>query len=718
MTMQLRIAEGRQRLHRAANLAADLLARSVSWVLRRKRRLLLLAWVSVMFQIGSASLAHADDLFIGPYQPGSSEATPFERYDTGNYAFLYAPDSNNDGIAGTFDAGVAALEDALFFLGASIVRGALIAMQWMLGLDLYDDNAAKIDTAVQDISNNLMIPLLGITLVIAGFSAYARYRRDGGESIINEVAWVAAGAILAVAFALAPGTFISLADGARGAVGQLVMKTYAAATTPEDKNALGVGNGTEMAGNPQCGAAGTCGDQTALNASRRLTNSLWDAWVNTPWCVAQFRHIDTCSKQDPNYGTTNAGVLLDDDKRADLEKKLANDYSDIQDGDKYEPWGGNDRWIRGMLGGRLGVVLIFFAVSIPMALFLLGLTLFGLMAAIGLLLLVLVGPFFLALWVIPGAPRRAGMQWLHGILTVLLQSVLITLTIGAVAIVTSIINSSMGTYGYFMSGFFNIVALVVAWKMRSALESFQAVGGAAGGGGVAGMTSSGMISSYTAWRLMGVGGRTARRAGRTATRGLGAVGGAADTMSGGTGRLPSPLRSSSSRRSRAPLQSMGSMSTPAVAPLPPRPVGRAGSYANMGVPMSAGEYAREKRARGKDERLASRRSASAARNASVSGADVSSSGPVRTHRSVGRASEKPPAMTFEEHQKNEQKNPAAYTPRTRLKPRMTAVKDMPSMADVAPRAPGPVRPVQDAQPQPPAVISTPRRPRRPGKGRS
>ncbi|WP_228389471.1 hypothetical protein, partial [Cumulibacter manganitolerans] len=493
-------------------------------MLRRKRRLLLLAWVSAMYQMGAASLAHADDLFIGPYQAGSSEATPFERYDTGNYAFLYAPDSNNDGIAGTFDAGVAALEDALFFLGASIVRGALIAMQWMLGLDLYDDNAAKIDTAVQDISNNLMIPLLGITLVIAGFSAYARYRRDGGESIINEVAWVAAGAILAVAFALAPGTFISLADGARGAVGQLVMKTYAAATTPEQQNALGVSNGSDMAGNPQCGATGTCGDQTALNASRRLTTSLWDAWVNTPWCVAQFRHLDTCAKEDPNYGTSNAGVLLDDENRAKLEKDLVENYTEIQDDERYEPWGGNDRWIRGMIGGRLGVVLVFFAVSIPMALFLLGLTMFGLMAAVGLLLLVLVGPFFLALWVIPGAPRRAGMQWLHGILTVLLQSVLITLTIGAVAIVTSIINASMGTYGYFMSGFFNIVTLVVAWKMRGALEGFHA----AGGGGVAGMTSSGMISSYTAWRLLGAGGRAARRTSRMGRQGLGAVGGAAD----------------------------------------------------------------------------------------------------------------------------------------------------------------------------------------------
>lgn len=568
----------------------------LTWVNRRKKRLLLLTWVIVMFQIGSASLASADDLFKAPYTAGDGTATPFERYDTGDYAFLYAPDSNNDELDGLFSDGLAAVTDGLFYLGASIVRGALIAMQWMLGLDLYQDNAGQVDAAVTTIANNLMIPLMGITIVIAAFSAYARARREGGESIFNEVAWIAAGGILAVAFGLFPGTFISIADSARAEVGNMVMKTYALAQSGDDNNALGVDNGGDLTGNPQCGQAGTCSDMTALNASRHLSNSLWDAWVNTPWCVAQFRNLETCSKIDDtpelkeHAGVTNAQMLLDPERREALQNLLADQYDDISDGDKYEAWGGNDRWIRGMLGGRFGVVLVFFLVSIPMALFMLGLVLFGLMAAVGLLLLVIVGPFFLALWMIPGAPRRSGLQWLHELLSVLFQSVLIVISLGAVAVVTAIVNSNMGQYGYFMCGLLNLVVLVVAWRLRAAMQNFTGSGG--------GVTTSGMISSYSAWKVMGMAGRGARRLGRGTRAAAGSAGSAADLASGGGGR--GPLRRPLHRSMQRSTQRLPSMSElhgrQGSGALPPRPAGREGSYANMGIPMSDGERRRERRA--------------------------------------------------------------------------------------------------------------------------
>lgn len=653
--------------------------------------MLLLLWIVIMFQMGAASMAHADDLFIGPYDTDSSVLTPFERYDTGNYSFLYAPDSNNDGLAGTFDAGLAAITDALFFLGASIVRGALLAMQWMLGLDLYADNADTVDSAVVNIAENLMLPLMGITLVIAGFAAYARYRRESGESIINDVAWIAAGGILAAAFALTPSTFIGLADGARGAVGSLVMKTYGATVGGNDENVLGVNDGADDAGSGACPPHMECPEVVTMNASRELVNGLWDAWVSTPWCVAQYRHLDTCAKEDPNYGASNAEVLLDPTQRADLEKKLATEYSDISDGDTYAAWDGNDRWIRGMLGGRLGVVLIFFIVSIPMALFILGLTLFGLMATVGLLLMVLVGPFFLALWVIPGAPRRAGLQWLTGLIALLLQSILITLTIGAIAITTSIINANLDEYGYFICGLLNIVVLVVAWKLRTTMENFGVAGsGSAAAGGMVG----GGISSYTAWRTMGSAGRMARRAGRGAARPLAQAGSAIDRASGGSGRGPLRRAAAGGRAGPShsrPLTSMDSTSPAAsIAPLPPRPSGRAGSYANTGVPMSAGEYRREKQARVRDDRRGERRTA--VREAVRPSPDGRAG---RTLAAVQeRRASKPPTMTFDEHVKHEKENPSAYrAPREQRQHRRRP--DLPSMKDAKtpPRQPAAASPV-------------------------
>ncbi|PRZ39674.1 hypothetical protein CLV47_11838 [Antricoccus suffuscus] len=571
----------------------------VWWPLQRKRRFVMLMWLTGLFVLGSTSMAHADDLFTGPYTGASGDqATPFERYDTSDYEFLFAPDSNNDGLAGTVTGALNGIENGLFWVGASIIRGALIATQWMLGLDLYADNTDKINNVVQDVATRLLIPMLGVTLVIAGFSAYARAKREGGGTIFNDMTWIVGGSIFAMAFGLFPGTIIGTVDGARAFIGTQVMSIYSNAGQ-NGENALGTSNGGDLTGNPNCYKnPGSCEQMTAVNGSRKLVNGLWDSWVNTPYCYIQFKQLATCKALDPDRGNVaNSEVMLNPDKRAELVTDLNDNYTQIKN-DKYEAWNGNDRWIRGQLAGRLGAVLLFLLVSVPIAVLLLGLTLFGLMAAVGILLLVVVGPFFLALWVMPGVGRRIGMQWLQSFIAIIFQSILITLTLGAIAVVSGIINVQLGTYGYFMSSLFNVVVLVTAWRLRSQMENF-AIGGDRN---ALGMSGSGVMSSYMAMRTMGFASRQLHRGSSTAQRGLGAVGAAADRASGGSGTGSAgrrPARFQMPAYADTKYAATGSSaSTPAS--------GRAGAYAASGAPMSAGEFARENKVRGRETARAPR----------------------------------------------------------------------------------------------------------------
>lgn len=541
---------------------SDLAQRAVAWPFMKRGRFMLLFWLIGIFMIGATSMAHADDLFIGPpgtTQPAtSSAATPFERYDTADYTFLYSPDSNNDGFAGgkgLINETLNGVEIALFWVGASIIRGALIAMQWLLGLDLYADNSDQINSAVTDVTNKLMIPMLSITLVIAGFTAYARHKKE--KSGFDDFSWIAASTILALGFGLFPGTVIGLADGVRAFVGTQVMTIYAD-VAGDDKNALGVNNGADIPGNQQCGKAGNCEQQTARNGSRMLVNTLWDSWVNTPWCYAQFKSLATCKAVDTiseakadGSKPKNSEVILDQDLREALTKKLGKTpYDEISNGGKYEPWNGNDRWIRGESPARFGAVLFFFLVSVPIAALLLGLTIFGLLAAIGLLLLVIVGPFFLMMWMIPGIPRRIGMQWLHSVIAVLMQSVLITLVLGAVAIVTAILNSKIQTYGYFMAALFNLVVIVTAWRLRAQMEQAHL---SASGGGSLGMSSSMPVSSYMAMRALSA----TTRAGKKTVKSGAKVAAAPVVASYNTGR---GIAAISDTRAMAPLKPDGSKS--------------------------------------------------------------------------------------------------------------------------------------------------------------
>ena len=113
------------------------------------------------------------------------------------------------------------------YLAAALARGAITAMQWMLNLNLYADNAATLDTAVRSVAAQVFWPLFAATMAIGAFSAYARMKREGGGSLFNDAAWLVAASILAGAFAIQPSSVMGELDDARTALAGAAMKGYA-----------------------------------------------------------------------------------------------------------------------------------------------------------------------------------------------------------------------------------------------------------------------------------------------------------------------------------------------------------------------------------------------------------------------------------------------------------------------------------------------------------
>ena len=123
-------------------------------------------------------------------------------------------------------------------------------------------------------------------------------------------------------------------------------------------------------------------------------------------------------------------------------------------------------WVRGQSFGRLGGALFMLVISIPLALMLLALVVFGIMALVGFLLLLLVGLIFLLFWMIPGRMRAIGMRWFEALIGTLLQAIIITALLGAVMVLAGIFNAALNKYGLFMVGLLNVATMAMVFKVR------------------------------------------------------------------------------------------------------------------------------------------------------------------------------------------------------------------------------------------------------------
>jgi len=467
--------------------------RGVSWVFRSKWRLVTSTWLMGFFLVGQAGSAAADGLIVGPDLGSGGGQTVFERFGPEKYTlYLHLSDSHHGGVhvEETMWTILNAVEIGLMYLIAALARGAITSMEWLLNLTLYSDNQVAIDSAVSGVANAVFWPLFGTTLAIGAMVAYGRMKREGGGSLWNDASWLIAASVFAAMFATAPSLVLKDMDDTRTMLSDGLMVGY---------STLGP-VGDSSAGFP---AVKVPGDQKG--ATRQLTDGMWNVFVVTPWCYANFNDQSICHDVGKDY-------LTGDQRWQDLNHWMSGDNGGNTDEKKgaYCPKELNAQcdWIRGQSFGRLGALLFILIVTLPLVLVLLALVLYGLMAIVGFLLLALSGVIFLLFWMIPGRPRQIGVKWLEELIGALLQSVIITTVIGSVMVLDSFLAAGIPKYGFFAVALLDLATFVTGFRMRGRLENVVGMGAGSG---------ASPFSGYMAMRGLGALGKRLGKAGKTAS---------------------------------------------------------------------------------------------------------------------------------------------------------------------------------------------------------
>jgi len=474
--------------------------RALAWPFRTVWRVLALGWLVGFAIVGAAGSAAADTGLIGgPDLSGGAAQTVFEQAPWAGYGMpVFVPP--------TYAWPEQALWGAVNFLclllqtiSAMVVRGALAAMQWMLNLTLYRDNAAEIDTATNGVASEVFWPLIGCTVAGAGFTMYARARRDGGGSILGEAVKVTVLSVLAIAFVAHPSNILGPLDDARTAGANAIMTGYSSGHLADGGAVAGFPPVTIPAG--------------PNSASRTLADSMWSTFVLTPWCYATFGGEDLCRQWGQDYITKSpkwvafAQVTM----AADLKNGLS---AGSEPDNCVQTFADACDTVRGVTMNRLAASLVGALVAIPLALMLLLLTVFGLLAALGVLFLALMVPLFAVGWMIPGIPRTIGLKWFQALIGCMIQSALIAALLGVVMVLGAIFQAMIPTYGFWAVGLLNLVVMIMALKVRGMFENLT---------GLSHPAASGLMSSYVAMKTLGAVGRMGKRVGHAGASAIGAT---------------------------------------------------------------------------------------------------------------------------------------------------------------------------------------------------
>jgi hypothetical protein len=462
-----------------------------------------LAWLLGFAVVGLASAAAADpgSPIPAPDLTGGAAQTTFEKVPWfGVTALPFQLDPDHSGLSGIQWYALELLNMVILVPTTIVLRGMLIGLQWLLGLSLYRDNATEIDSATRATAGQVFWPLIGCTLAAAGFTLYARAKK---ESIFGEAVKMVVIATCAVAFVAVPSIFLQPLDQARTAASDAAMLGYSKASQPQGSAA-----GYPKVDIPRGSANGPV---------RQLTDSLWNTFAVTPWCYSALGDLDLCRDwgkdildNTPRWQTVAAQIKVAD---------LANGLSA---GSVPDPcpatFGKQCDWVRGQTAGRFGGFLVFLIVTVPFAVLLGALIVYGLMALLSVLFLALLGAPMLVCAAIPGIPRTISAKWAQAMLGSFIQSFIITAITGGVMVMTAILATKIDTYGFFIVGLLNIVMFLVAFRVRGMFENWT---------GLAHPGSASLGSTYLAIKTLGALGRTAKGITRRATQLTGGAAGMA-----------------------------------------------------------------------------------------------------------------------------------------------------------------------------------------------
>jgi hypothetical protein len=413
-----------------------------------------------------------DSLLVGPDLARGAPLTLFETYDLTAYTLTVRPDDDNSGWFGT---GAAVLhligwvDNLLLWICLGILYGALVLLQWFLGLTLYRDAAADIDAAVLVLADQVFWPLIGATTAIGAFLAYARWRGEG-RGVAGDLGWVLAAAGLGAVIASGPSALAVPIDQARqDLAGRITAGT--AQYTASTANPVGFPQPT-ITGDP------------ATRGTRALVDSTWNSFGATAWCYAQFRSLDVCHAAGRH--------ALAQDEQWQQWMRVLDDHGAVPE------FGPHGDWIRGQDPARTGYLLLLAVITIPAGALLLRLVVAGLAAVTGFLLLLIVGLVFLTLLPIPGWCRETGVRCLVHTLGTQLQALVLTVVISGITVVSTILARVTAGHGFLLLGVLTIGLFLAAARTRAWLDVLTTSGSGSLGFGTALLLRSALRTVTTA----------------------------------------------------------------------------------------------------------------------------------------------------------------------------------------------------------------------------
>ncbi|MER0477026.1 hypothetical protein ABR737_01405 [Streptomyces sp. Edi2] len=422
-----------------------------------------------------APFAAADDKYkpagIGDLMPSPDhphgQGTLYEMYD----ADVYQLDKQlSDSAVGgdLIDGWLHGVGTILMIVLTMIGQAAVVVTSWCFNVVSLPEVEQTISHAIGAAAGPMLKVFMPTAVAVGMFIAWAK-RSD--QSMLGQLAWVFASAVIATTFLVAPQTWVKGVDHGRQLGSDVAMTTIGSGLSSQ-------GKATMPFKTPEPAWSGKSKDDTI----RRASDAVWRTYVATPWCIADLGSINACKK----WGNEILKHGTDMDAREDYI------IDNIEDevGDEAE------QWIQGHSpGGRIGVLLLGNVSAVIFCALVITLAFATLASLIGALMLLVCGVAFATLWCIPGKPRSWGVQWFEMLLGLVVVSFTSTMLLGTVMVVSVAMLELLPSYGWLMASALNITTAVMAFRVKGRLDGIVSAGGAQ-------MAGRGILSTLGRMRQM------------------------------------------------------------------------------------------------------------------------------------------------------------------------------------------------------------------------
>ncbi|MEV7512670.1 hypothetical protein AB0O57_32400 [Streptomyces sp. NPDC091201] len=498
----------------------------MTWRLPRGRTLALPVMAMLTTLAVTTGAAHAETIDpegVGGLLPAPTAPTGGgTMYETYPHLLTWRLDKDY-GQFDFLDPALHVIADVLLVVLVTIGSAVSTLAGWTFGMTDLPEVQGPLTQAISGSAGAVMAGLFPSALAVGGLVAFLRAQRGDGNGF-TDLSWVLVSAVAAATLLTAPQVWV---DGVNS--GRMLGTEVAMSAT--DAGIGSAGGGIEKS--PfALGHTTTYPGDASDRVVRRASDTVWRVYVATPWCLAEFGSMELCQK----HGRQVLDLGTDLEKR----KEYLREHLDDEDvGAESQSYRQGHRPLE-----RAGVLVVAVPVALLFGLLLIVL-LFGSIAALmASLFLLVVGPLFAALWVIPGRPRQWGVRWADALVGVVMQSAITTLTAGSVMIIQMVTALAMPTYEWLGCSALSIAAAIAAFRYRNILTGIVGGAGPAGGGG------AGALLGALATRSL------SRHAGRVLRT---------------PGRLSRRLGDAVERRHRPPVQPRPGQPRPPAPPPPPSP---------------------------------------------------------------------------------------------------------------------------------------------------